>query len=394
MGEPRMFPGHWRVAAAVVMALAALAGCEQKNTYVAPPPPKVTVAKPAQRSVTLYLQATGNAAAVNTADLVARVNGFVHSIDYKDGDFVKKDKLLFTIEPKPYDLKLEQSKAAQDGAQATLVKAEAEYKRQVDLAKTGTNTQVSLDNARAARDSAKADLEQAKVNTRLAAINVDYAHVSAPFDGIVTARQVSIGDYVGGGATPTTLASIVELNPIYVNFNITEKDVLRIRAEIRKLGLTQKELKKVPVEVGLQTEQGYPHKGTLDYASPTVDASTGTLAARAILKNPKRVLLPGMFVRVRVPTGKLDKALLVPETALGTDQSGRYLMIVGKDDVVKQRTVTVGPRDGTMRVIEKGLKPDDRVIVAGLMRAVPGQKVAPQTEKAAPAKPASSPGKG
>ena len=390
MRGPRMIGGRGWTAAAALVALAALAACEQKNTYVAPPPPKVTVAKPVQRSVTLYLQTTGNAAAVNTADLVARVSGFVQSIDYKDGDMVKKGKLLFTIEPEPYDLKLNQSKAAQDGAQATLVKAKAEYQRQSDLAKTGTNTQVSLDNAIAARDSAEADLSQAKVNTRLAAINVDYAHVSAPFDGIVTARKVSIGDYVGGSATPTELATIVQLDPIYVNFNISEEDVLHIRAEIRRLGLTTKELKRVPVEIGLQTEQGYPHKGTLDYASPTVDASTGTLAARAILKNAKQVVLPGMFVRVRVPTGKLDKALLVPETALGSDQGGRYLLIVGKDDVVEQRNVQVGASEGTMRVIEKGLRPDDRVIIAGLQRAVAGQKVTPQTSEAATAP---SPGK-
>jgi RND family efflux transporter MFP subunit len=371
--------------AGALLVVGAVAGCGQRNTYVAPPPPKVTIAPPIKRAVTLFLQATGNAAAVNTADLVARVPGFVHTINYQDGDLVKKGKLLFTIEPEPYDLKLKQSQAAQNGAQATLVKAQAEYERQVNLAKTGTNTQVALDNATAARDSAEADLQQAEVNTRLAAINVDYAHVSAPFDGIVTARKVSIGDYVGGSATPTVLASIVQLDPIYVNFNVDEQDVLRIRAQIRKLGLTPADLKKIPVEVGLQNETGYPHRGTLDYASPTVDASTGTLAARAILQNSDRALLPGMFARVRVPTEKLDNALLVPETALGTDQSGRYLLIVGKDNVVEQRKVEVGPREGTLRVIEKGLAPDDRVIIGGLLRAIPGKKVEPHEASPAPA---------
>ena len=209
--------------------------------------------------------------------------------------------------------------------------------------------------------------------------------MSAPYDGIVTARQVSVGDYVGGTSTPTVLASIVQLDPIYVNFTVDEQDVLRIRAEIRKRGLTPEDLKKMPVEVGLQSEDAYPHKGMLDYASPTVDASTGTLAARAILQNPGRVLLPGLFVRVRVPTGTLDNALQVPETALGTDQGGRYLLVVGKDDVVEQRKVVVGPRNGTLRVIEKGIGPDDRVIVAGLLRAVPGQKVEPHEATSSPA---------
>jgi len=383
-----------RAAAVSLLALAVLAGCEQKNTYVAPPPPKVTVAPPVKRNVTLYLEATGNAAAVNSADLVARVPGFINSINYADGDFVKKGTLLFTIEPEPYDLKLKQAQAAQDSTNALLVQAQLEYQRQVDLAKTGTNTKAQLDNATANRDNARANVSQAEVNTKLAAINVDYAHVRAPFDGIVTARTVSVGDYVGATATPTVLATIVQPAPIYVNFNLNEQDVLRIRAEIRRRGLTAADLKKVPVEVALQTDEGFPHKGTLDYASPTVDASTGTLAARALLSNSQRVLLSGMFVRVRVPTGTMDNALLVPDTALGSDQSGRYLLVVNKDDVVEQRKVEIGPLEGTLRVITKGIGPDDRVIVAGLLRAIPGQKVEPQTASAAPPAPAaSSPGK-
>ena len=374
----------YRVAAAL-MALAALVACEQKNTYVAPPPPKVTVAKPVKRTVTLLLEATGNNAAVNTGNLVARVAGFVESINYNDGDYVKKGKLLFTIEPESYKLKLEQSQATEAAARATLRQNQADFERQKNLVKTNAVSQSAYDAALATRDVAQQNVKQDEIATKLAAINYGYTSVTAPYDGIVTARQVSIGDYVGGGTTPTVLATIVQLDPIYVNFNINEQDVLRIRAEIRKRGISAAELKKVPVQVGLQTEEGYPHMGHLDYASPTVDASTGTLAARAILENPKRVLLPGMFVRVRVPTGEMKNALLVPDTALGTDQAGRYLLIVGKDNVVEQRGVTVGPREGTMRVIEKGLKPDDRVIVAGLLHAVPGQKVEPHEATSSPA---------
>lgn len=384
MGTALTFGQSYRVAAAFIV-LAALAGCGQKNTYVAPPPPKVTVAKPVRRTVTLYLEATGNSAAVNTGNLVARVPGFVESINYKDGDYVKKGALLFTIEPESYKLKLEQSQAIEAAARATLNQNQADFERQQNLVKTNAVSQSAYDAARATRDVAQQNVKQDEIATQLAAINYGYTSVTAPYDGIVTARQVSIGDYVGGTSTPTVLASIVQLDPIYVNFNISEQEVLRIRAEIRRLGLTPAELKKVPVEVGLQTEEGYPHKGHLDYASPTVDASTGTLAARAELKNPKRVLLPGMFVRVRVPTGDMKNALLVPDTALGTDQGGRYLLIAGKDNVVEQRAVTVGPREGTMRVIEKGLKPDDRVIVAGLLHAVPGQKVEPHEATSSPA---------
>jgi RND family efflux transporter MFP subunit len=365
--------------------LVALAGCGESNTYVAPPPPKVTVATPVKKSVTKFLEATGTTAAVNSADLVARVPGFVQTINYKDGDFVKKGTLLFTIEPESYNLKWKQAQAAQDSANALLTQAQLQYQRQYDLRQSNTNTQAQLDDATASRDNAKANVSQADINTQLAKINYGYTSVTAPFDGVVTARTVSIGDYVGANSQPTVLASIVELDPIYVNFSVNERDVLLIRAEMRRRGLTPQDLKKVPIDVGLQTEQGYPHSGLLDYVSPTIDSSTGTLAVRGIFQNADRALLPGLFVRVRVPTGTQDDALLVPDVALGSDQSGRYLLTVNRDNVVEQRTIEAGALDGTMRVIDKGIGPDDRVIVAGLLRAIPGQKVDPQTVTAAAA---------
>lgn len=360
-------------------SLLVLAACGEKNTYVAPPPPKVTVATPVKRAVTHYLLATGSTAAVNSADLVARVSGFVQAIKYKDGDFVKKGQVLFIIEQEPYTLKVEQAKASEVSARASLKRAQADYERQAELVKSGSTTQAKLDDATASRDSAQATLDQSVASLKQAQLDYGYTSVAAPFDGIVTQRQVSQGAYVASSPQPAVLASIVQTDPIYVNFNVNERDVLRIRAEIRKLGMTPQELRKVPVEVGLQIDEGYPLKGHLDYASPTVDTSTGTLTARAILDNAKRVMLPGMFVRVRVPTETVPNALLVPDSALGNDQSGRYLLVVNKDNVVEQHTVTVGQREGALRVIEKGLKPDDQVIVAGLLRAIPGQKVEPQT---------------
>lgn len=379
--RPRYCLTGWAFAVPILLTVM-LAGCGQSNTYVAPPPPQVTVALPAQRPVTHYLEATGNSAAVNSANLVARVSGFVEGISYQDGDRVKKGAALFTIEPEPYDLKLKQSQAAEASANASLTQARLEYQRQADLAKSGSNTKAALDNATAALANAEANLSQAKINTRLAAINVQYAHVTAPFDGVVTARKVSVGDYVGASGA-TVLATIVQIDPIYVTFNVSEQDVLTIRAEMRRRGLTPADLKKVPVEVGLQTDDGYPHKGTLDYASPTIDPATGTLMARAELANANQVLLPGMFVRVRVPLNTQANALLVPDAALGSDQSGRYLLVVNKDNVVEQRTVEVGQLDGTSRVIVKGIGPQDKVVVNGLLRAVPGQKVDPQMAAAA-----------
>lgn len=375
-------------AALVISALICLSGCEQ-NSFVAPPPPKVEVAPPVQRAITRYLDATGNTAPIKTVDLVARVQGFLQAINYQDGSFVKEGTTLFTIEPETYKLKVEQAQAAEVGAQATLKQAEADYKRQADLVQRQAVSQATLDTSTATRDNAQASLQQAQVNTRIAAVNYGYTNVAAPFDGIVSNHLVSVGELVGV-ASPTQLATIVQLDPIYVNFNVNEQDVQRIRQEARRRGITVDDIRQLPIEVGLQTETGYPHKGKLDYVSPTVNQSTGTLAVRGLVPNPDRALLPGFYVRVRVPFDKQDNALLVPDVAIGSDQAGRYVLVVNAENVVEQRKVTTGPLDGGLRVIESGLKPDDRIVTAGLLRAIPGQKVDPQVQKAdatpAPAK--------
>lgn len=368
-----------RIAATGALIAVLLAGCEQ-NTYVAPPPPKVDVVLPVQRTITRYLEETGNTAPIKSVDLVARVQGFLELIDYKDGDFVKEGAPLFAIEPETYKLKLDQARAAEAGAQASLKQAEADYRRQVDLVARQAVAQATLDTSTSNRDNAQANLQQAQANTRIAEVNFGYTKVTAPFDGIVSAHLVSIGELVGA-SSPTQLATIVALDPIYVNFNVNEQDVLRVREEARRRGLTAADLKSVPVEVGLQTETGYPHRGKLDYAAPTINQTTGTLAVRGVIPNPDRVLLPGYFVRVRVPVDKQPSALLVPDTALGSDQSGRYLLVVTTENVVEQRKVQTGPLEGDLRVIESGIKPEDRVVAAGLLRAVPGQKVDPQLQK-------------
>jgi RND family efflux transporter MFP subunit len=376
---------RWRLSwwnAAIVAA--GLAACGQNNTYVAPPPPKVTVAKPTEQKVTRYFEATGNAAAVNSANLVARVQGFLTEIKYADGAAVKQGQHLFTIEPEPYELKLQQAQAAEASAEATAKQTEADFERQQELVQRQAASKAAFDNATANRDTAKARLLQAKADTKQAQINLDYTKVVAPFDGVVTARQVSIGELVGGSGTQV-LATIVQLDPIWVNFSASERDVLRVRAELQRRGMTRSDMIGTEAEVGLQTETGYPHKGKLDYIAPTVSASTGTLAVRALLRNPNAPLLPGYFVRVRVPLDETP-ALLVPSVALGADQGGRYVLIVNTENTVEQRKVQVGPTVGEMAVIESGLQPDDRVVVAGILRANPGQKVDPQTQTANAAK--------
>jgi RND family efflux transporter MFP subunit len=178
----------------------------------------------------------------------------------------------------------------------------------------------------------------------------------------------------------------VQLDPVHVTFNISERDVQKIRAKLLARGTpTLQDLKTIPVEVGLQTDEGYPHQGMLDYASPNVDASTGTLSARAIFENPGRALLPGYFVRVRVPLESQVDMLLVPDRAIGADQGGRYVLVVGTDDVVEQRSVELGDLVGDLRVIVKGVAAEDRVVVSGMLSAVPGQKVTPETKALATA---------
>jgi RND family efflux transporter MFP subunit len=360
----------------VLVAALSVAACGQDNRYAAPPPPKVTVATPVEQGVSRYFEATGNTAAINTVDLVARVQGFVQAISYADGDFVKKGTSLFTIEPEPYKLKVEAAKAAVISAQATLKQNEAEYARQADLVSKQISTQVNYDKALAQRDSSRADVQSAQANEQQAEINLGYTNVTAPFDGVVSARQVSIGQLVGANGT-TVLSTIVQLDPIYVNFTASERDVLQVRADLARAGRSVADLLGLPVEIGLQTESGYPHKGKLDYVAPTVDPSTGTLAARAILQNSDRLLLPGYFVRVRI-AGSPEPSLLVSDVAIGSDQGGRYVLVVNKDNVVEQHKVDPGQLIGELRVIEKGLTKDDRVVIGGIMRAIPGQKVEPE----------------
>lgn len=331
-----------------------------------------------QQAVLPYLEVTGNAVAYNLVDLVARVQGFVQEIDYKDGASVKQGDTLFVIEPTPYQAKLQQAQATAQATQAQVVQSQAEYNRQASLGSNSFASQSVVDQAKATLDSNTANLRNQQAGITLAAINLGYTRVTAPFDGIVTAHLVSVGDLVGTNS-PTKLATLVQLDPIYVSFSISEQDVLRIKAAMAKNGLKPSEVGKIPVDVGLMNERGYPHQGVIDYAAPLVDPGTGTLAVRGVLENKDRALLPGMFVRIRIPM-EFQKvtALLVPDVAIGADQSGSYVLVVDKDGVVQQHTVKPGQLVGQLRVVESGVAADDEVVVSGNQKAAPGEKVAPQ----------------
>lgn len=363
-----------------LFGMSALAACDgSSNTYVPPPPPPVRIAQPVQESVTLYFELTGNTAALNAVDIEARVQGYLESIDYQDGMTVTKGTKLFGIEQDTYQAQLDQAKASLASQQASQVGAKQEYDRQLNLMRQQVTTQTAVDSAKATLDEANAAILNAQANLELATINLGYTEVLAPFDGTVTDHLVDIGTLVGVSG-PTKLASIVQTDPIYAYFNVSETQVLLIKDMLRKQGRTfkQTDLPSIPAELGLQSEEGYPHKGHLDYVSPQLDASTGTLQVRALFENKEKAMLPGLFVRVRVPIGHNDKALLVRDDAIATNQLGSYLLVLGKDDTIEQKQVKTGQREGALRVVESGLDPADWVVIQGIQQAIPGSKAAPE----------------
>jgi multidrug efflux system membrane fusion protein len=388
-----------RIVIALICGLLLTACNGSKNVYVAPPPPKVVIAQPVQKPVTTYLELTGNTAPIAVVDLVARVQGFLESIDYADGAAVAKGSQLFGIERDTYQAQLDQAKATLASDRAGEAYAQAEYTRQSTLAKQDFASQAVLQDAKAKLDQASAAVLSAQAAIEVATINLGYTRVTAPFSGVATNHLADLGALVGVSG-PTKLATLIQTDPIYVYFTMSEPQILALKTNLAKYGVSLRTtgLSDVPVEIGLQGEEGYPHMGRLDYASPQVDSATGTLTARALFDNKDQALLPGLFVRVRTPIAQQAKALLTPDDAIGTSQEGKYVLVVGADNVVAKKIVKTGAREGQLRVIESGLDPSDWVVTEGVQRAAPGAKVDPQrsapaavaSDRPDPAKPATA----
>ncbi len=379
-----LVPSFWRAQlrrklAPLPLVALFLAGCGQQNAYVAPPPPKVIVAKPLQKPAVQYVEATGNTTPLKTVDLEARVQGFLEKINYQDGATVKQGTLLFEIQRNTYEAQLAQAKANLESAQAGVVNAEIQYQRQITLGRQGNlaTTQRQIDDTKTALDQAKASVASSKASVDLAAINLGYTQVMAPFDGVVTRHLVEVGALVGYSG-PTKLATILQIRPIYVYFTVSEDVVLRVKQLLADERQKVKDLYQLPVEIGLMTETGYPRSGHIDYIAPQVNTATGTLDVRAIFENSDVGLLPGYFVRVRVPMQQNEAALWVDATAISQNQLGEYVLVLGADNIVEQRQVKIGQEEGGLRVIASGLKADDWVITTGVQRAVPGQTVNPE----------------
>jgi RND family efflux transporter MFP subunit len=341
-----------------------LAACGKSNQYQPPPPPTVTVSKPVSLPVTDYLQATGSVAASKTVDLVARVEGYLRSVDFKDGSLVTSGELLFVIEPEPYAAKL----AAQ---QAQLLNAQSEYERQLRMIKENATSQANVEKWQSQRDQAAAAVTLAK-------INLGYTRITAPFAGRIGRHLVDPGNLVGSSGSATKLATLEQIEPAYVYFSINERDVLRVRAAAMARGTPiNGQAPPVPVMLGLQTESGYPHEGTLDFADTGLDTGSGTLQLRAVVPNPKRLFLPGLFARLRIALDVPTAHLTVPDRVVGNDQVGAYVFVVGADHKVVQQRVETGSVENGMRAVLSGLQADSEVVVEGLQNAIAGNTVTP-----------------
>ena len=366
------------VVLAVGVGLPGLAAWKIKDNYFKKPqqqqspPPQVTTAVPERKTVANTLQYVGNTEAMQAVDIRARVPGYLQEINFIGNTDVKEGDLLFTIEPDSYKASRDRAYANLKSAEAELLRAEKDLERMEKAVKTNSVSRQKVSTVKSQRDQAKAAVLAAEASLAEAELNLSYTNVRAPISGRISRRFVDSGNLIGSGNN-TLLARIVDIDPIYVFFKVNEKDLLK---RLKKRN-SQAYKEDVEVYIGLADEKGYPHKGIINYVDNRVDQQTGTIEVRAVVDNPDNVILPGMFVRIKARNGMNENALLVEEKALGTDFNGKYLLIVGENNVVEQRPVEIGSLVDGMRVIKEGLKKDEKYIVSGLQFARPGQPVTP-----------------
>jgi len=361
---------------ALFAVLALLSGCGSGTSkFVPPPPPEVVVSAPVEREVTDYVEFTGNTAAFESVDIRARVEGFLEKINFKPDARVKAGDLLFVIDPKPFQAQVDEASARLQAKSAARDLAQVQFDKAKQLYDSASVSEIQYLEQKAKRDMAEADVSQAKADLEKAELNLGYTSVMSPINGRVSRNLVDVGNLVGA-VEKTLLTTVVNDDLAYAYFNVSEADLLVLARKYPPEERGKDERPAAPAALALADESGFPHQGQVDYVDNKVDPNTGTIQARAVFENKSGILMPGLFARVRVP---LDtrKAYLVPDVAVGIDQGGRYVLVVGADNVVDKRPVTVGHVVDRMRVIEKGLGPNDQVIVNGMQRARPGGKVTP-----------------
>lgn len=437
LATSRRLSGFARRATFLASCLVAV-GCQQGNTYVAPPPPGVTVATPIQRSINTYSEYTGTTQAIESVDLRARVKGFLTEVRFEGAQDVKAGDLLFVIDEKPFISRRDAAKAMLEEAESALKKAmeskareiakatlaldtasselaRIEESRQAQLLRRNAASKDDYDKAKASYDrasaqvdadkasldqanadyetdilAAKAKVASAKSDLESAELDLGYCRITAPINGRITRKLVDKGNLVGDGAA-TLLATIVQMNPMYAYCTVSEADLLHFRKMVNTGARVDFRKEVIPMDLELANETGWPHRGRIDYADPGVNPSTGTILARGIFPNDANSLVPGLFVRLRVPLESHADALLVPEEAISADPTGKYVLLVDGKKMVSQRRVDTGALIDGMREITSGLSANDLVIINGIQRARPGQKVEPKTEKLPTAATSTSP---
>ncbi len=357
------------------------AGCVRvPSTAPEAAPVPVTVSYPVEREIIDFADFTGRTAAVDSVEVRARVWGYLEKVNFKEGALVQKGDVLFEIDPRLYGADLERARGTVEQFEARLHRLERDYRRVKSLLARGAVGQEEFDRYDGDYREAAASLDVAKANRDLAALNLGYTKVAAPVSGRVSRYVVTVGNLIQSGDQNggTLLTTIVSVDPMYVYFDMDERTVLRVRQLIREGKARSARETEWPVSLGLATEEGFPHQGTINFEDNQVNPKTGTLRVRGVFRNRDEALSPGFFARVRVPIGQAHRALLVTDRALETDQGQKILYIVNRKNEVESRPVLVGALRGGLRAIDGGLERDERVIVSGLQQVRPGVTVAPK----------------
>jgi RND family efflux transporter MFP subunit len=356
-----------------------LGDTQATTAAAAPPPPAVTVSAPLQRNVAASTTFTGQFSAVNHVEIRAQVGGYLSEIHFTDGQIVHQGDLLFVIDPRPYEIQLQQATAQQQTAAAQLDLANKQLARNTELRRSDVVSADVLDQRVQQQRAAQAALEQAKAAIRAAQLNLEFSRVTAPISGRISEHRVSIGSLINGGPSAgasTLLTTIVSLDPIHLDFDMSEADYLSYQRFLQSQHADGDFAR--PVDVRLSDEKGWPRHGVLDFVDNELDRGSGTIHARATLANPDLFIAPGQFARLRLPMSAPRPVLLVPDASLTTDQSRKIVMTVGADGTIVPKPVEIGQLSDGLRVVTGGLTADDQVVINGLMRARPGAKVTPQ----------------
>jgi multidrug efflux system membrane fusion protein len=358
-----------------------LAGCDSKPVASAPPPPPVTVGHPLQKTITEWDEYTGRCTAVESVEVRARVSGFIDSVHFKEGQIVKRGDALFVIDPRPYRLAVEQAKADVDRAQARLEIAALDVQRATPLVRNQTLTEREFDTRRSTERDAAAQVASAQAAVKQAELNLEWTEVRAPIDGRISDKRVDAGNLVTGGPTGATLLTvIVSIDPIHFVFDGSEADFLHYSRLAAAGGRRSSRDVENPVSVRLADETEYKHEGRMNFVDNVLNPKTGTIRGRAVFDNKDGFLIPGFFGRLRLFGGE-HEALLVPDGAVASDQSSKIVFTVAEDGTVGTKLIELGPMVDGLRVIRSGLAPTDRIVIDGLQRARPGQKVTAQDGK-------------